>query len=364
MQPVTLQLASTRDVEPAAAESVLVQALLTRTVQALKAVGVAVMAGCSLVGLPRSTFYRCSRGYRHYRPVAAPIAHRDRRQPAALSTAERAAIIEVLCTADYLDLSVQQSYWRALDAGSVACSERTFYRVANDHRMVGDRRRRRTSGGGGTRNKPIVNADKVGDLWSWDITELRGPNTQDRYKLYLALDVFSRYPVAWRIEYTEDTTLVVQMFQQAFTRHGVPAVLHADNGPSMRATPLIQAIQDAGGVNSYSRPRVSDDNPFSESLFKTIKYDLTCPVTFNSIEHARSWTTRFLHGYAQHHRHSGLGHYTPASVHHGTAHTVQQRRQDTLDRYYDQHPERFTKPPKAPALPQPTGINTQLSQTA
>lgn len=342
----------------------LLQLVLTRTVQALKAAGVAVAAGCSLVGLPRSTFYRRSRGYRHYQPVAAPIAHRDRRQPAALSTAERTVITEVLGTEEYVDLSVQQTYWRALDAGAVACSQRTFYRVANDHRMVGDRRRRRTTGGGSARNKPIVNADKVGDLWSWDISELSGPKTQDRYKLYLALDVFSRYPVAWRIEHTEDTALVVQMFQQAFTDHGVPAVLHADNGSSMRADQLIQAIQAAGSITSYSRPRVSDDNPFSESLFKTIKYDLTCPVTFDSIDHARTWTTQFLHGYAQHHRHSGLGHHTPASVHNGTAHTIQQRRHDTLNRYYEQHPERFTKPPKAPALPQPTGINTQLSQTA
>jgi transposase InsO family protein len=356
---------STHDSDPAAAAGAeLIQALLTRTVQALKTAGVAVNAGCLLVGLPRSTFYRCTRGYRHYRPVAAPIAHRDRRQPAALSTTERAVITEVLGTAEYADLSVQQTYWRALDAGSVACSERTFYRVANDQHMVGDRRRRRTSGGGGSRNKPIVNADKVGDLWSWDITELRGPRTQDRYKLYLALDVFSRYPVAWSIEYTEETALVVQMFQQAFTEHGVPAVLHADNGSSMRANELIQAIQDAGSINSYSRPRVSDDNPFSESLFKTIKYDLTCPDTFDNIDHARTWTGQFLHGYAHHHRHSGIGHYTPASVHDGTAHTIQQRRQDTLDRYYQQHPERFTKPPKAPALPKPTGINTQLSQTA
>jgi putative transposase len=343
---------------------VLIQVVLTRVVQALKAAGVTVATGCSLVGLPRSTFYRRSRGYRHYRPVEAPIPHRDRRQPAALSTAERAEIAEVLGTEEYQDLSVQQAYWQALDAGTVACSQRTFYRVASDQHMVGDRRRRRTTGGSGARNKPIVKADKVGDLWSWDITELPGPRTQDRYKLYVALDVFSRYPVGWRIEHTEDTALVVQMFQQAFTHHGVPAVLHADNGSSMRANQLVQAIQDAGSITSYSRPRVSDDNPFSESLFKTIKYDLACPVTFDSIDHARAWTSQFLHGYAQHHRHSGLGHYTPASVHDGTAHIVQQRRQEALDRYYEQHPERFTKPPKAPALPQPTGINTQLSQTA
>ena len=342
----------------------LIEAVLIHTVKALKAVGVTVRAGCELVGLPRSTFYRVSHGYRHYRPVAAPVPHRDRRQPAALSDAERQVIIDVLGADEYVGLSVQQTYWRAFDAGTVACSQRTFYRVADDHHLVGDRRHRRTTSGGSTRSKPIVNADQVGDLWSWDITELRGPRTQDRYKLYLAMDVFSRYPVGWRIEYTEDTALVVEMFEQAFTDHGVPAVLHADNGSSMRATDLIKAVQDAGTVTSYSRPRVSDDNPFSESLFKTIKYDLTCPAAFDSIDHARTWTAQFLNDYAHHHRHSGLGHYTPASVHHGTAHTIQQQRQQTLNRYYQQHPERFTKPPQAPALPKPTGINTPLSQTA
>ena len=151
-EPVALQVASTQDGgDPVAA--VLIQVVLTQTVQALKAVGVAVLAGCSLVGLPRSTFYRRSRGYRHYQPVAAPMAHRDRRQPAALSDAERAVITDVLSTEEYEDLSVQQAYWRALDAGSVACSERTFYRVANDHHMVGDRRRRRTTGGSGSQEQ-------------------------------------------------------------------------------------------------------------------------------------------------------------------------------------------------------------------
>lgn len=333
-------------------------------VPALHAAGMTITRGCALIGLPRSTFYRVSRSYTHYQPVEQPLAHRDRRQPAALSSTERQTIVEVLTSDEHQDLSVGQTYWRAVDSGVLGCSQRSFYRVADAHRLVGDRRRRRTTSGGSTRSKPIVNAAKPGDLWSWDITELRGPNTQDRYKLYLAMDVFSRAAVGWRVEYTEDTGKVIDMFTTAFTTHQIPAGLHADNGASMRAHALVDTLQRAGVLTSYSRPRVSDDNPFSESLFKTIKYDLAMPDRFDNIDHARAWTQEFLHRYNTEHRHSGIGHYTPASVHDGTAHLIQQQRQHTLDSYYAQHPERFTRRPLAPALPQPTGINTKLSHAA
>ena len=342
-----------------------VQDVLIGAVTALRQAGRAVTDGCVLVGLPRSTFYRVTRGYTHYVPVDRPVPCRDRRQPAALSPAERQNIVEVLTSPQYADLSVGQTYWRALDAGRVGCSASTFYRVAGDHRLVGDRRATRVRSGGGviSRRTPIAYAGKVGDLWSWDITELRGPHN-DRYKLYLVIDVFSRAPVAWRVEYTEHTPKVVDMFTRAFTDHHIPGCLHADNGASMRASALLDTLQDAGVLPSYSRPRVSDDNPFSESLFKTIKYDLAMPEHFDNIEHARAWTQNFLHRYTTEHRHSGIGHHTPGSVLDGTAHLVQQQRQQTLNDYYAQHPERFTRPPLAPALPQPTGINTKLSQAA
>ncbi|MFD7012524.1 transposase [Rhodococcus jostii] len=123
---------------------------------------------------------------------------------------------------------------------------------------------------------------------------LQGPRKQDRYLLYLAIDVFSRYPVAWRIEYAETTQIAVQMFAAAFEKYGVPLVLHADNGASMRSHALIAALDEAGGCRTYSRPRVSDDNPFSESLFKTLKYDSSCPERFDGIGHAREWTEQFL----------------------------------------------------------------------
>lgn len=338
--------------------------VLVLTVQGLRDAAMAVSKACKLVGLPRSTFYRLTSGYCHYKPVAAPLAQRDRPQPAALSAAEQAAVVDVLVDDQYSDLSVVQTYWRAFDAGQVRCSQRTFYRIAKTQHLVGDRRRRRCGPSTQTaRNAPIVPAGRPNELWSWDISELRGPRNQDRYKLYLALDVFSRRPMAWRIEYTETAAMAIDMFTRAFAEHGIPDGLHADNGSPMRAYDMIDALHEAGVVPSYSRPRVSDDNPFSESLFKTIKYDLTCPDTFASIDHARAWTQEFLDGYTNHHRHSGLGYYTPASAYDGTATNMQQHRQRTLDTYYHQYPNRFTAPPRAPKPPQPTGINLHLSQT-
>jgi len=339
------------------------QTLLTETVAALEAIGVPVLGSCTTVGLARSTYYRRSRGYRHYKPVAEPLSQTKRQQPAALDTDERAAVIDLLTDEKYADKSVVQTYWRAFDAGEVACSQRTFYRIAKAERLVGDPRRTR-SHGFSTPRTPAVATTGVGHLWSWDITELRGPTRSDRYYLYLAIDVFSRYPVAWCIEHTESKERAVTLFTDAIATHGAPRVLHSDNGAVMRAQDLINTLTTTGALMSYSRPRVSDDNPFSESLFKTIKYDPACPDRFDSIEHSRQWTQDFLHGYATEHRHSGLGRHTPASVHNGTADQIRQRRQDRLDQYWAEHPERFRKRPTAPQHPLKTGINTRLlSQT-
>nr|WP_064441096.1 IS3 family transposase [Hoyosella altamirensis] len=325
----------------------------------------AVTTACRILGLARSTFYRITRSYAHYRPVPNPVPHTGRYQPAALTSAERGDIVSVLSRDDYEELSVVQAYWRAFDERLVACSQRTFYRIAQAEAMVGDRRPVRPgTGTAPSRRKPIAAACKPGDLWSWDVTELRGPRSQDRYKLYLVIDVFSRYPVAWRIEHNEDRQFAVDMFTDAIRQWGAPKVVHADNGGVMRSRLLINALDDRGVLTSYSRARVSDDNPFSESLFKTIKYDPCWPGVFDTIDHARNWTRDYLHRYATQHRHSGLGWHTPAAVHNGTAIEVQRQRQENLDQYWTKNPRRFRRRPTAPELPKPTGINThQLSQT-
>ena len=342
------------------------QTVLIATVTALaEERALPVSIACPLVGLSRSTYYRITRGYHHYHPVVEPVPHRERQQPAALAEEERAEVLEVLSDSQHRDKSVVQTYWSAFDAGSVLCSQRTFYRIANAHGLVGDRRPLKRHGGNSNSPRvPAVATAKAGDLWSWDITELSGPTNADRYYLYLIIDVFSRYPVGWCIETRIDKDLAVDLFTAAINAHGAPKVVHSDNGSSMRSQKLIDALLGNGVVTSYSRPRVSDDNPFSESLFKTIKYDSSCPERFESLADAREWSGGFLHEYATERRHSALGRHTPASVFFGTAELIQQQRQQTLDKYYEQHPERFRRPPKAPKLPQPTGINTHLlSQT-
>lgn len=342
--------------------------VLTDTITELAAAGVSIVQACELTGIPRASYYRDARGYRHYQPVPDPVPQKDRPQPAALSPSEKDAIVEVLLAEENTDLSVCQLYWRSFDAGVVECSQSSFYRVAHTQNLVGDRRRGRSrSGSPGpavSRRKPVAAAPAVGALWSWDITELRGPRTQDRYLLYLVIDVYSRFPVAWRIEYAETGAAAVEMFTEAFAVFGAPQVLHADNGSSMRSFELLDTLEDKQVLPSFSRPRVSDDNPFSESLFKTVKYDLSCPPRFDSIDHARQWTEEFMGRYALEHRHSGLGRHTPASVFLGTAVEDHRRRQDRLDRIHARHPQRFRRRPLAPPLPQPTGINTtHLSQT-
>ncbi len=342
------------------------------TVTALHTVGVSVAAACVLLGVARSSYYRITRGYRHYTPVTAPRPQSARIQPAALSDEEHAHLIDVLCSPDYADLSVFQTYWRAFDAGLLSSSQRTFYRVAKKAQLVGDRRHRKRVSGC-RRSTPRVVATAPGQLWSWDATELHGPGRQ-RFKLLLAIDVFSRFPVASKVVPAESACAAVAMFTEAFTRHGPPQMLHADNGAVMRSNDLLDALEGAGVVASFSRPRVSDDNPFSESLFKTVKYDLTCPPSFDDISHAADWTDQFLHAYAHEHRHSGIGCYTPASVHDGSFVEIRNQRQTRLDTLYAQHPERYRhRHPQAPNVPAIVGINhksttkkisvTHLSQT-
>lgn len=314
---------------------------------------------CRLAGVARSSYYARVEG--GYTPVADPIPHTQRYQPNALTKSEKAQVVEALSDPALADLSVVQAYWTSFDAGEIACSQRSFYRIARAQGLVGDRRPGRHSGTSAPRAKPTAVATRPGDLWSWDITTFHGPG-RNQYKLYLAIDVYSRYPVAWHIDRDETGPKAAEMFRRAFSEHGAPQTLHADNGAAMRSDDLLKELAKHPVGSSYSRPRVSDDNPFSESLFKTIKYDLEHPVRFDSIDHARRWTAEFLHRYATEHHHSALGRYTPEQVFTGHAKTVRLTRQARLDAIAAQHPRRFHTPPQAPPLPTTTGIN-HLSKT-
>lgn len=309
---------------------------------------------CDLVGLPRSTFYH----RRNRDPLvkrSASFSRQHATQPNALAPDEVEAVLHVLTDPQLSDRSVCQAYWVGFDAGRVSCSQSAFYRIARTRNLVGDRRPCRPRGTGTGRKKPVAAAAKMNQLWSWDISELRGPG-RTRYHLFLAIDVYSRYPVGWRIEQHARRSHAVEMFTDAFGRCGLPDVLHADNGAQMRSHEMRDLLADVVTA-SYSRPHVSDDNPFSEALFKTIKYDVNMPERFDSIEHAREWMAHFLGRYSREHRHVGLNRHTPHDVFTGTAHRVHTARQNRLDELHTTNPGRYSTAPKAPPLPAPTGIN-------
>ncbi|WP_342666901.1 IS3 family transposase [Knoellia aerolata] len=333
-----------------------VQDLLIEAVTVLVGPQWSVVRACQILGVPRSTFYhRRSREALTHRSWS----RRDVRQPHALSPDEVDAVVQVLSDPDLVDRSVCQAYWAGFDAGRLSCSQSTFYRIARARDLVGDRRPCRARGSGPSRPKPVAAAGEVNQLWSWDISELRGPG-RVRYHLFLAMDVYSRYPVGWRIENRASRGHAIEMFTDAFARRGLPQVLHSDNGAQMRSHELRDLL--AGVVAaSYSRPHVSNDNPFSEALFKTIKYDPAMPEHFDSIEHAREWMSDFLDRYSREHRHLGLHRHTPHDVFTGVAHHVRDTRQAHLDRLHTAYPSRYAKAPQAPQLPAPTGIN--LSKT-
>ena len=208
--------------------------------------------------------------------------------------------------------------------------------------------------------KPELVATGPNQVWSWDITKLAGPHKWTWFQLYVILDVYSRYAVGWLVATRESDRLAEELIAEAIYQQHVPAgqlALHADRGSSMTSKTVAQLLADLGVQQSHSRPHQSNDNPFSESNFKTLKYSPTFPKRFAGIEHARRFTDAFFDHYNHHHRHSGIGLHTPADVHHGRAAAIREQRQHVLDAAYADHPERFRRPPSAPRIPEATWIN-------
>jgi putative transposase len=195
-------------------------------------------------------------------------------------------------------------------------------------------------------------------VWSWDITKLRGPQRGVYFDLYVILDIFSRYVVGWTVAAREDSMLATELLEQAMGVHGIPDVVHADRGTSMTSKPVAQLLVDLGVTRSHSRPHVSNDNPYSESQFKTMKYAPAFPDRFGSVADARAFGEAFFGYYNHEHRHAGIGVHTPASVHHATHHRVRALRQQTLNAAYTAHPERFgNRRPQPPKIPTEAWIN-------
>ena len=307
---------------------------------------------CVATGRARATVYRRRRGPRVTvkRPRPSP--------PNKLSEEEAAAVLGVLDSERFVDCSPAQVYFTLLDEGTYLAAESTFYRILRSNGEVRERRRQATHP---ARVKPELVADRPLVVWSWDITKLRGPTKGVFYQLYVVMDIFSRYVVAWRLAPNESGELAEEMIAEAVARHQVPKgqlSIHADRGTSMTSKPVSDLLIRLGVERSHSRPHVSNDNPYSEAGFKTLKYCPAFPDRFGSIEDARTFCEVFFGFYNHEHRHSGIGYHTPASVHFGTAEEVRAQRAETLGAAYAANPARFRhRRPQPPKLPTVAWIN-------
>jgi putative transposase len=305
---------------------------------------------CHLLGKSRATHYR------RLRPkAAAPLSARA--APAnKLTAAERASVLATLNHESFVDKSVAQVWATLLDEGSYLCSQSTMYRILREAGGVRERRRQATHP---PRTRPELVADTPGQVWSWDITKLHGPVKGVSYDLYVIIDIYSRYVPGWLVAPTETGDLAKAFIDAAIAAAGgaAPRVVHADRGTSMTSKPVALLLADLGVVRSHSRPKVSNDNPYSEAAFKTLKYCPAFPDRFGSIADARVFCEQFFSYYNHQHRHSGIGLHTPASVHFGTAAQIRELRAEVLAAAHARHPHRFRRPPQPPALPSAVWIN-------
>ena len=294
---------------------------------------IGVHRACETLNVARSRVYRARQPEREAKPRPTP-AH-------ALSEAERATVREVLNSERFMDQPPRQVYATLLDEGTYLCHWRTMYRVLEAYGEVRERRRVRQHP---TYKKPELLATAPNQVWSWDITWLRGANKLEKYPLYTVLDIYSRYVVGWMLAEVESSELAKQLIAETARKQGIQAdqlTLHADNGAPMVGKPLTQLLTDVGISKSHSRPHTSDDNPFSEAQFKTMKYRPDYPDRFANLDDARQWVRTFFDWYNCQHYHSGLNLMTPASVHYGQADVVQQQRQIVMRAVYEAHPNRF-----------------------
>jgi putative transposase len=313
---------------------------------------VGVRRACALTGRSRASHYRDVQG-----PVHGPRAPRC--APAnKLSDEEVTALLALMNSDDFVDLAPAQIWAILLDAGTYAASISTMYRVLGAQDLVRERRRQATHP---ARVRPELVATAPNQVWSWDITKLKGPAKGVYYDCYVILDIFSRYVVGWMVAPTETGELAKAFIAEAITAQAITAdqlSIHADRGTSMTSKPVAVLLAELGVARSHSRPHVSNDNPFSEAAFKTLKYCPAFPERFGSIEDARVFCREFFAYYNHHHRHSGIALHTPASVHYGTAGDVQAARTATLNAAYAANPRRFcNRRPRPPKMPTVAWIN-------
>jgi len=313
---------------------------------------------CAAVGISRASVYRLRA--RRKRPQA--ISQKRPSPPRALKAEERQQVLKMLHSEKFLDQAPQEVYAALLDEGQYLCSIRTLYRVLEANQEVKERRDQLRHP---SYQKPELLATAPNQVWSWDITKLLGPVKWTYFCLYVILDIFSRFVVGWMVAHRESALLAKKLIDETCQKQGIQPgqlLIHADRGPSMKSKPVALLLSDLGVTKTHSRPHVSNDNPYSEAQFKTLKYRPDFPERFGSLEDARAFCQEFFRWYNTEHRHSGIGLMTPHAVHYGLAEEVFKAREKVLLAAYEMHPERFVRKAPAPLpLPQAAWINPPKS---
>jgi putative transposase len=303
---------------------------------------VSVAVACRALGVPRATYYRRLSGSQARTQV--------RKKPArALSEAERQRIIEVLHEDRFVDKAPHEIFPTLLDEGVYLCSPRTMYRILQSLAEVRERRQQRRHP---VYTKPELLATGPNQVWSWDITKLRGPGKWSYYYLYVIMDIYSRCVVGWLVAHREDAGLAQRLISVTVARHNIQPgqlTIHADRGAAMTSKPVAFLLGQLGITKTHNRPHTSNDNPYSEAQFKTLKYRPDFPDRFGSYEDAEAFCRAFFRWYNEEHYHTGIGQLTPAMLHYGQADAVIEYRAAVLDKTYRAHPERFVNKRPAPA---------------
>lgn len=317
---------------------------------------VGTKGACDAVGRSRATWYRRDLPPRQGPPRPRPTPRN------ALSPREREAVKEVLGSERFVDRAPAQAWATLLDEGTYLASEATMYRILRADAVDGGVRERRRQAVHPPRTVPELVATRPCEVWSYDATALRGPRRGVWYDLFLMLDIFSRYCTGWMVVEGQEAQVVRDWIEGVVTAHGPfpegTLTIHADRGPAMRSKTVAELLSDLRIGRTHGRPHVSNDNPYSEAGFKTLKYAPDFPGGFGSVQDARAFVGPWLDFYNHEHRHSGIGYHTPASVHLGTAALVREQRALVLDAAHAAHPERFgNKRPQPPRLPGPAWIN-------
>jgi putative transposase len=311
-------------------------------------------AACRALDVPRAWLYRQLQEAANGSAVRKP-----RPSPArALDAGERSEVLELLHSERFVDRSASEVYATLLDEGTYLCSIRTMYRILEEN---GEVRERRDQLRHPQYQKPELLATGANQVWSWDITKLLGPVKWTYFYLYVILDIYSRYVVGWMVAPRESAELAKRLIGDTSGKQNIvpeQLTIHADRGTSMTSKPVALMLADLGITKTHSRPQVSNDNPYSESQFKTLKYRPEFPERFGSIEDARGFCQEFMRWYNTEHHHTGIGLLTPETVHYGRAEAVIEERQRVLSAAYEERPERFVRQhPRAPELPGAVWIN-------